>query len=324
MVFALAFDSTMTRGFATIPTDFLLAWVVLADDPRGVVASVNERSSLLAGDRRSTHRAAEWCHEQRGAVNSWRAQTGFDGPSILRGRAHVCWNVALGPDPKQILSDFGGAATIILILIIFAETGLLIGFFLPGDSLLFTAGLLASQSKPGQAHLNLWVVLIGCFLAAVIGDQVGFTIGERAGPRIFSRPESRLFKQEFVERTEVFFEKHGPKTIVIARFVPIVRTFAPVLAGVGNMTRRTFLMFNVLGAFLWVAGVTMAGYLLADAIGDSIDTYLLPIIAVIIVLSLIPPFLEWRKAKREDTVKPKSAADAEAEAAQLRSALEED
>ncbi len=232
--------------------------------------------------------------------------------------------LALGPDPKQILSDFGGAATIVLILIIFAETGLLVGFFLPGDSLLFTAGLLASQSKPGQAHLNLWVVLIGCFIAAVIGDQVGFTIGERAGPRIFSRPESRLFKQEFVERTEQFFEKHGPKTVVLARFVPIVRTFAPVLAGVGSMTRRTFFTFNVFGAFLWVFGVTLAGYLLADVIGDSIDTYLLPIIAVIIVLSLIPPFLEWRKAKREDTVKPKSPADAEAEAAELRAALDED
>ncbi|MET0420713.1 MAG: VTT domain-containing protein [Acidimicrobiia bacterium] len=232
--------------------------------------------------------------------------------------------LALGPDPKQILSDFGGWATVVLILIIFAETGILVGFFLPGDSLLFTAGLLAAEPKPGDPHLNLAVILVGCFLAAVIGDQVGFTIGERAGPRIFSRQESRLFKQEFVERTELFFEKHGPKTIVIARFVPIVRTFAPVLAGVGNMTRRTFITYNVFGAFIWVFGVTLAGYFLASAIGDSIDKYLLPIIFLIIVLSLIPPFLEWRKAKREDTVKPKTAAEAEAEAAELRHAIEDD
>ena len=120
-------------------------------------------------------------------------------------------------------------------LIIFAETGLLFGFFLPGDSLLFTAGLLAKQGK-----LNLAAILIGCFAAAVIGDQVGFTIGDKAGPRLFRKPDSRLFKQEYIERTEKFFEKHGPKTIVIARFVPVVRTFAPVMAGVGSMPRRTF------------------------------------------------------------------------------------
>ena len=112
------------------------------------------------------------------------------------------------------------------------------------------------------ANEKRWV-----YAVAVIGDQVGFTIGQKAGPRIFSRPESRLFKQEFVERTEQFFEKHGPKTVILARFVPIVRTFAPVLAGVGSMTRRTFLTFNVIGAFIWVFGVTMAGYLLADVIG---------------------------------------------------------
>ena len=151
-----------------------------------------------------------------------------------------------------------------LILIIFAETGLLIGFFLPGDSLLFTAGLLANQGK-----LNLAAVLIGCFVAAVIGDQVGFTVGDKLGPRFLSKPDSKLFKREYVERTEAFFDKHGPKTIVIARFVPVVRTFAPVLAGVGNMSRRTFLAYNVVGAFIWVFGVTMAGYLLADVIGDS-------------------------------------------------------
>ena len=133
----------------------------------------------------------------------------------------------------------------------------------------------------------------------MIGDQVGFTVGDKLGPRFLTKPDSKLFKREYVERTEAFFDKHGPKTIVIARFVPVVRTFAPVLAGVGKMSRRTFLTYNVIGAFIWVFGVTMAGYLLADVIGDSVDKYLLPIIFVIIVVSLIPPFLEWRKAKKE-------------------------
>jgi membrane-associated protein len=230
--------------------------------------------------------------------------------------------VALGLDPKQLLSDFGGAATIVLILVIFAETGLLIGFFLPGDSLLFTAGLLASQSQPGEPHLNLAVVLVGCFAAAAIGDQVGFTIGEQAGPRLLRRPDSKLFKRDYVVRTEAFFDRHGAKTVLLARFVPVVRTFAPLLAGVGKMTRRTFTSFNVVGAFIWVFGVTLLGYFLADAIGNSIDTYLLPIIVVIIVVSLIPPFVEYRKAKRHDSRKV-SEEQAAAEAARLQARIDD-
>ncbi len=230
--------------------------------------------------------------------------------------------VALGLDPKQLLSDFGGAATIILILMIFAETGLLIGFFLPGDSLLFTAGLLASQSKPGEPHLNLAVVLVGCVAAAVIGDQVGFTIGERVGPRLLRRPDSKLFKRDYVVRTEAFFDRHGAKTVLLARFVPVVRTFAPLLAGVGKMSRRTFTSFNVVGAFVWVFGVTLLGYFLADAIGNSIETYLLPIVFVIIVVSLIPPFLEYRKARRHVSRKV-SEEQAAAEAARLQARVDD-
>ena len=230
--------------------------------------------------------------------------------------------LALGLDPKQLLSGFGGAATIVLILVIFAETGLLIGFFLPGDSLLFTAGLLASQSKPGEPHLNLAVVLVGCFAAAVIGDQVGFTIGEQAGPRLLGRPDSKLFKRDYVVRTEAFFDRHGAKTVLLARFVPVVRTFAPLLAGVGKMSRRTFTGFNVGGAFIWVFGVTLLGYFLADAIGNSIDTYLLPIIFVIIIVSLIPPLVEFRKAKRHASRKV-SAAQAVAEAARLQGRIDD-
>jgi membrane-associated protein len=226
--------------------------------------------------------------------------------------------LALSLDPKEILNSLSPYGEIGLILIIFAETGLLIGFFLPGDSLLFTAGLLANEG-----NMNLAAVLIGCFVAAVIGDQVGFTIGQKAGPRIFNRPDSRFFKQEYVARTEEFFERHGPKTIVIARFVPVVRTFAPVLAGVGSMSRRTFLTYNVVGAFLWVFGVTLAGYFLADAIGDDIDKYLLPIIAAIIILSLIPPFIEWRRSKKHPG-RPVTTAEAEAEAAELHAIVEDE
>ena len=214
-------------------------------------------------------------------------------------------------DPENIIDWLGPFATIGLFLIIFAESGLLIGFFLPGDSLLFTAGLLASQDKFG---LHLPVLLVGCFVAAVLGDQVGYLFGKRVGPSLFRRENSRLFKQEYVQRTKVFFDQHGPKTIVLARFVPVVRTFAPILAGVGEMPYRTFVRFNVIGGFLWAVGVTTAGYVLGQAI-PSIDRYLLPIIGLIVLLSVLPPFLEWRKHRK--TVAPVTAAEAEAEAEEL-------
>jgi membrane-associated protein len=202
-------------------------------------------------------------------------------------------SLALTLDPKSILDSLSPYGEIGLMLIIFAETGLLLGFFLPGDSLMFTAGLLASQGS-----LNLALVLVGCFLAAVIGDQVGFTIGEILGPRVGRKPDARFIKPEYVERTEVFFDRHGPKTIVLARFVPIVRTFAPVVAGAVRMRRSVFLRYNAVGAGLWVTVTTLAGYLLADAIGNSIDTYLLPIVGIIVLVSLIPPFIEWRRHRR--------------------------
>jgi membrane-associated protein len=224
---------------------------------------------------------------------------------------------ALSLNPRDILESFGPWATIGLFLIVFAETGLLIGFFLPGDSLLFTAGLLASQGD-----LNIAVILIGCFLAAVIGDQVGYTIGQRAGPALFRRPDSRIFKQKYVDRTKEFFDKHGPKTILLARFVPIVRTFAPVLAGVGEMRRRVFTIYNVVGGLVWGVGVTLAGYLLSEVIGEDIDRYLLPIIAFIILLSILPPVLEALKHRRHS--RAVSSAEAEAEAAELQQAVREE
>jgi membrane-associated protein len=226
--------------------------------------------------------------------------------------------LALSLNPKTLIDSLSPYGEIGLILIVFAETGLLVGFFLPGDSLLFTAGILANQGK-----LNLAAILIGCFAAAIIGDQVGFTIGQRVGPRLLRRPDSRLFKREYIDRTEDFFDRHGAKTIVLARFVPVVRTFAPVVAGIGKMSRKTFLSFNVIGGFIWVFGVTLAGYALADAIGSSIDKYLYPLILVIIVVSLIPPFLEWRKAKKQGP-RNYTRAQTEAEAVALHEVVEED
>ena len=193
-------------------------------------------------------------------------------------------------DPQQLLITFG---TIGLFLIVFAESGLFFGFFLPGDSLLFTAGLFAAQGT-----LNLPLILVGCFIAAVAGDQVGYWFGQRVGPSLFRRPDSRLFKQEYVGRAQEFFARHGAKTIVLARFVPIVRTFAPILAGVGGMPYRTFLSFNVIGGLLWAVGVTLLGFWLGNLIPD-IDRYLLPIIVLIIAISFIPMALEWRKRRRE-------------------------
>jgi membrane-associated protein len=203
-------------------------------------------------------------------------------------------SAALSLDPQELIRTLG---TIGLIAIIFAESGLLLGIIFPGDSLLFTAGLFAATGKFG---LNIAAVAGGAFLAAVLGAQVGYWIGRRYGPRLFQRPDSRIFKSEYVERSKVFFEKHGAKAIVLARFVPFVRTLAPPMAGMGQMDVRQFTIFNVVGAFLWALGVTMLGYFAGDLIPkDKVDTYLLPIIAVIILISLIPPFLEWRKHKAE-------------------------
>jgi membrane-associated protein len=196
--------------------------------------------------------------------------------------------------PQHLLETFG---TIGLLVIVFAESGLLLGIILPGDSLLFTAGLFASSNHHGTLKLNLAVILIGCLLAAIAGSQVGFELGRRFGPRIFNRADSRLFKRAYVERAREFFEGNGPKAIVLARFMPIVRTLAPVLAGVGKMDVRTFTLFNVIGGAFWSVGVITAGYLLGSRF-KNIDKYLLPIIAVIVIISAIPPVLELRKQRR--------------------------
>jgi membrane-associated protein len=211
-------------------------------------------------------------------------------------------------NPEKIIHWFGPWATIGLFAIVFAESGLLVGFFLPGDSLLFTAGLLSSQGKSG---LHFPVLLVGCAFFAVLGDQVGYMFGRQVGPALFRRPDSRLFKQEYVHRTNEFFEKHGPKTILLARFVPVVRTFAPILAGVGEMRYRTFFRFNVIGGVVWGAGVLTLGKLLGDHV-KGIDKYLLPIIAVIVFLSILPPLLEMRKHRKQTRTAPVAEAEVDA------------
>ena len=192
-------------------------------------------------------------------------------------------------DPEKLLVAVG---TIGLIAVIFAESGLLFGFFLPGDSLLFTAGLFAANGK-----LNLPVILVGCFAAAVLGDQVGYAFGNRVGPALFRRPDSRFFKQEYVEKAQAYFDKYGSKTIVLARFVPIVRTFAPIVAGVGSMRYRTFLTYNVVGGLLWAVGVTLLGYFLGEI--DWVEENLEIAILGIVFLSIVPILVELIRAKRQ-------------------------
>lgn len=179
-----------------------------------------------------------------------------------------------------------------LTAIVFVETGLLIGFFLPGDSLLITAGLVAAAG-----HLDIWRINLLLSLAAVLGDSTGYAIGRRLGPRLFTRPQSLLFNPRHVERTRTFYARHGAKTIVIARFVPIVRTFAPVVAGVGQMEYRQFLFYNVAGGVGWVTSMTWAGYLLGQTIPNVAERIHI-VVGVVIVLSLIPIFVELIRERR--------------------------
>ncbi len=196
----------------------------------------------------------------------------------------------LGVDPKSLIEAFG---TLGLFAIVFAESGILAGFFLPGDSLLFTAGLLASEGV-----LNYPIIVTGCFVAAVAGDQVGYLIGRRYGPALFRRPDSRFFHKRNVDRARAYFDEHGSKTVVLARFIPVVRTFTPVVAGVGQMDYRKFVTFNVIGGFLWAVGVTTLGFLLGEVVPD-IERYLLPMIMVIVVVSFIPVARELLKVRRQ-------------------------
>jgi len=175
--------------------------------------------------------------------------------------------------------------------IIFAESGLFFGFFFPGDSLLFTAGFLASKG-----FLNIYLLIAITFLAAVLGDNTGYWFGKKTGPKIFTRENSLLFHKDHIIKAENFFKKYGPKTIIFARFVPIVRTFAPILAGVGKMHYQTFFIYNLVGGALWTAGLSLLGYFLGQLV-PSIDKYLLPIVALIIIISVLPNIYQILKIK---------------------------
>ena len=193
----------------------------------------------------------------------------------------------------KIVSIFGVA------LIVFAESGLLIGFFLPGDSLLFTTGFLIST---GVVSFNINLAVLIIFIAAVLGDSVGYTFGRKLGPKIFKKPDARLFKQEYIQQAHTFYQKHGGKTIIIARFVPIVRTFAPIVAGASNMDYRRFVTFNIIGAVMWAVGVTYAGFGLGrwfHSMGIEIDQVLLPIILLIVFISVLPPIVHILRDKKQ-------------------------
>lgn len=208
--------------------------------------------------------------------------------------------LALGPDwldPQQLIDTFG---LIGLLTIVFAECGLLIGFFLPGDSLLFTAGLLVAGEDTLKLDYPLWLVCLLVSVAAVAGNQVGYAIGYQAGPAIFNRPDSRLFKQEYVDKTHAFFDRYGGRAIILARFVPIVRTFITVAAGAGRMNYRKYTTYTVIGGVLWGTGVTVLGYYLGqiDFVRENIEY----ILVGIVLASVVPITVELlrRRSRSRD------------------------
>ncbi|MFC7814424.1 DedA family protein [Streptomyces sp. NPDC057367] len=209
--------------------------------------------------------------------------------------------LALGPEwlsPDYLIETFALPG---ILLIVFAESGLFA--FLPGDSLLFTAGLFVAQGE--YISQPLWLVCTLIVLAAVIGDQVGYMIGKFLGPKLFNRPDSKLFKQENLDKAHEFMEKYGPKAIVLARFVPIVRTFAPIVAGAGRMQYRTFLTYNVIGGVAWGSGVTLAGYWLGQI--EFIRTNVEPILVLIVVLSVVPIAIEYLRERKKKQQQPVAA-----------------
>jgi membrane-associated protein len=208
-----------------------------------------------------------------------------------------------GFDLTNFVANTGPWIVVLVIAaIIFAESGLLIGFFLPGDSILFTAGFLVFA---GRLNIDIHILVLIVFIAAILGDSVGYVFGRRIGRRIFNRPNSRLFRQENILKAEEFYKKYGGAAVVLARFIPVVRTFAPIVAGVGNMRYRLFVIYNIIGALLWAAGITYAGFYigaLLHRMGIDVDTILLPIVFLILVLSILPPLIHVLKDKRQRTL----------------------
>lgn len=199
----------------------------------------------------------------------------------------------------DIIGLITGFGVVAILAVVFAESGLLIGFLFPGDSLLFTSGVLI-QSGILDVNIHLFAILV--FIAAALGDNTGYAFGRRIGHRLFSRQDSRFFKQEYLVRAQSFYEKHGSLTIVLARFMPIIRTFTPVVAGASNMNYKKFMMFNLIGAFVWGVGTTYLGYFLGvvfERLGLDVESVIYPIIIVIILASLIPP--AWHLMKNKNS-----------------------
>ncbi|MEK7082250.1 MAG: VTT domain-containing protein [Patescibacteria group bacterium] len=194
-------------------------------------------------------------------------------------------------DLPVLIKTFGYAG---VFFAVFAESGLFIGFFLPGDSLLFTAGFLASQGFG-----NILILAAGSFAAAVLGDSAGYAFGKKIGPRLFSRPRSRLFRPEHARRAREFYSRHGGKALILARFMPVVRTFVPILAGVGEMRYPAFFFYNVAGGFLWAVGLSVSGYALGSIVPDA-DRYIVPIVIFIIALSITPPMVHWMRERKKN------------------------
>ena len=224
-------------------------------------------------------------------------------PAIIDTLTSITRSALLGIDwldPETLLRVGGWAALILAVLFVFLETGVLVLAFLPGDSLLFTVGLFTAT---GIIDVPIWITCLVLFVAAVAGDQLGFTIGRRLGPSIFKREKSRLFNPQNVERTHEFFEKHGPKAIIIARFLPVFRAFVPAAAGVGHMSRRYFLTYNLIGALLWAVGVTLLGFFLGQI--PLVREYSEVFIIVLVLIPGIPILIElfravktWRENRR--------------------------
>jgi membrane-associated protein len=211
---------------------------------------------------------------------------------------------ALGPDIQEMLQNLGNIAFWVVLGIIFAECGLLIGFFLPGDSLLFITGLLIAN---GSIDINIGIACFLLFIVAIIGNATGYWIGFKAGPSLFNKPDSKLFRKEYVDKTHEFFEKYGARAIVLARFVPIVRTFITATAGVARMDFRRFMIFSAIGALLWAVGVTLAGYFLGNI--EFVEKNIELILILVVFISVIPMVIEYIRHRRNRPVATEEASD---------------
>ncbi len=200
-------------------------------------------------------------------------------------------------DPSNLINAMGTWAVLGIMLIIFAECGILLGFFLPGDTLLFVSGLLIAS---GAIDANLWVFVALVSLAAFVGNMVGFAIGWKIGPPVFSRPDAKFLKHEYIEKSEAFFAKYGKITIVLARFVPVVRTVATVMAGASRMNPRIYTLYSAIGGVLWVGSVTVAGYYLGqiDFIAENVDLIVLAAVVIVVLFSAVPAIAHWMHRRR--------------------------